>query len=90
MQNSLDSRIIALMTVTKDNLPVDHAEMVDFARRWYPYGGGTAEDILVEFGIGEHEYFRRLTEIIDGLQPADQDVVVYAAMRSVAADRLAA
>lgn len=90
MENSLDIGIIAVMTVTKGNLPVDHAEMLDFARRWYPYGGGTAEDILVEFGIGEREYFRRLTEIIDGLRSSDPDSAVYAAMRSVAAERLTA
>lgn len=90
MQNSLNARIIAIMTITKDNLPVDQAELLDFALRWYPYGGGTAEDILVEFGISEHEYFRRLSLIIDSLQPADPDAAAYAAMKSVVTDRLAA
>lgn len=78
------------MTITKDNLPADQAELLDFAQRWYPYGGGTAEDILVEFGISAHEYFRRLSEIIDSVQPADPDAAAYAAMKSVATDRLAA
>lgn len=89
MQNCLDAWIITVMTVTRDNLPADHAEIVDFARRWYPYGGGTAEDILVEFGIGEREYFRRLAEIIDRLPSSDPESAVFAAMRSVAANRLA-
>lgn len=90
MQNSLDGSIIAGMTITKDSLPVGHAEILDFAQRWYPYGGGTAEDLLVEFGIDEHEYFRRLVDILDGLPPAEADYAVYVAIRSVAVERLSA
>ncbi|ORM33444.1 DUF3263 domain-containing protein [Williamsia sp. 1135] len=77
------------MTITGNDLPAGHLEILDFARRWYPYGGGTAEDILVEFGIAEREYFRRLSDILDGNEAADVDRSTFAAMKQVAADRLA-
>lgn len=77
------------MTITGNDLPTEHAEILDFARRWLPYGGGTAEDILVEFGIGEREYFRRLGEILDGVVGADVDPTTVAAMKQVATDRQA-
>ncbi|PYE17988.1 uncharacterized protein DUF3263 [Williamsia limnetica] len=77
------------MTITGNDLPAGHAEILDFARRWYPYGGGTAEDILVEFGIGEREYFRRLSGILDDDAVVDLDRPTFAAMKQVATDRLA-
>jgi hypothetical protein len=73
---------------TLSNIPPDEAErMLDFARRWYPYGGGSAEDILVEFGIGERDYFKRLTDVLDAQAGPDGDAVV-AAIREVCTRRL--
>ncbi len=34
--------------------------LVAFAVTWEPYGGASAEDVLVEFGIDMSEYRRRL------------------------------
>lgn len=35
-------------------------DIIAFARSWAPWGGGSSEDILVEFGLREAEYFERL------------------------------
>jgi hypothetical protein len=34
--------------------------LVAFAVKWEPYGGASAEDVFVEFGIDMSEYRRRL------------------------------
>jgi hypothetical protein len=91
MRKCLDNGIIGLMTITGNDLPTGHIEMLEFARRWSPYGGGDAEDILVEFGIGEREYFQRLTRILDEVEATagDADLQLYASLRRVATGRLA-
>jgi len=33
--------------------------MIEFIRRWHRFGGGSARDIFAEFGLAEHEFFRR-------------------------------
>jgi hypothetical protein len=74
---------------TLSNIPPDEAErMLDFARRWYPYGGGSAEDILVEFGIGERDYFKRLTGVLDAYEAGPDGDTVVAAIREVCTRRL--
>jgi hypothetical protein len=42
----------------------DRSRMLGFAQRWNAYGGGDVEDIMVEFGISETEYFTRLQHIL--------------------------
>ncbi|WP_030173773.1 MULTISPECIES: hypothetical protein [Actinomycetes] len=53
--------------------PADHARLVEFAEQWYPFGGGSAEDIFVEFGLTPETYFERLSDALDvgvpGLSP---------------------
>jgi hypothetical protein len=34
--------------------------LVDFAVMWEPFGGATAEEVFVEFGLDMSEYKRRL------------------------------
>ncbi|WP_040525513.1 DUF3263 domain-containing protein [Gordonia effusa] len=60
-------------------------ELIDFARRWFPYGGGSNEDILIQFGISEHEYFRRLRE---ALTMRRLDPAIASAIEAVAIRRL--
>ena len=64
------------MAKAHDNLDDQPADILGFARRWYPFGGGSAEDILLEFGITEHEYFRRLGAVLDtqSFDPRDRDI----------------
>ena len=38
--------------------------MIEFIRRWHRFGGGSARDILVEFGLPEHEFFSRTLELL--------------------------
>jgi len=37
--------------------------MIEFIRRWHRFGGGPARDIF-EFGLAEHEFFRRTLELL--------------------------
>ena len=37
--------------------------MVQSFRRWSAFGGGPAEDIMVNFGISKHEYEDRLYDL---------------------------
>lgn len=48
----------------------ESARMVAFALQWLPYGGGSAEDIMVEFGMAPREYFTRLGDIVADQQSA--------------------
>src|SRR5262245_38913360 len=38
--------------------------MIDFIRHWHRFGGGSARDIFVEFGLREHEFFSRTLELL--------------------------
>jgi hypothetical protein len=38
--------------------------MLEFIRRWHRFGGGSARDIYVEFGLAEHEFFGRTLELL--------------------------
>lgn len=38
--------------------------MIDFIRHWHRFGGGTARDIFIEFGVPEHEFFSRTLDLL--------------------------
>lgn len=40
------------------------ASILDFARRWLPYGGPTADDILTEFGMTTVRYEQQLLMLL--------------------------
>lgn len=42
--------------------PHDH-ELLEFARRWEPFGGPSAADILVEFGMTPSRFSERLKDL---------------------------
>ena len=48
--------LVATLGMNEDYL----REMLRFAVRWEPYGGGSAEEIFVAFGLDEAEYFTRV------------------------------
>ena len=50
--------------MTSDGAPTERAHLVGFAISWLPYGGGSAEDIFLEFGLTEHAYFERLLTLL--------------------------
>lgn len=66
---------------------LDHA-IVAFGRSWYGYGGGSDEDIYVEFGIPASTYFARLRTLIDSPIARDLDVSTRDGIRNVCAERL--
>lgn len=49
--------------------------MIAFLRRWYVYGGGRAEDILVEFGIAPVDYFGRVRTLLETGSPVTDRTV---------------
>jgi uracil-DNA glycosylase len=54
---------------------IEDAQILEFARRWMPYGGGNSGDLLVEFGMTPAGYRDRLRRILNGpvgrrLEPA--------------------
>ena len=49
----------------KRNHPDAEAEhLIEFAIRWAPYGGATAEEILVQFGMTRRRFIERLWQVI--------------------------
>jgi hypothetical protein len=45
---------------------IEDAQVIEFARRWLPYGGGTTGDLLIEFGMTPACYVARLGKILAG------------------------
>lgn len=39
--------------------------MITFAVRWRHWGGGPGEDIFVEFGLSQREYFMKLLSLLE-------------------------
>ena len=65
---------------------VEHMDgLLAFAQRWSRFGGGDAEDIMVEFGLTEQAYFSR---VLDVLERSDLDEVTREAIEHVARRRL--
>lgn len=62
--------------------PIEDAQILDFARRWLPYGGGSPEDILVEFGMTPARYLDRLGRVLDKPVSRRLDPVTYARLRN--------
>lgn len=53
------------------------SRILEIARRWLPYGGAPAEEILVEFGITERRFDQHVARILNSefashLSPADR------------------
>jgi hypothetical protein len=48
--------------------------MLEFVRRWHRFGGGSAQDIFVEFGLNEQEYFSRVLKLVGESAPDDPGV----------------
>ncbi|MDJ0420129.1 DUF3263 domain-containing protein [Rhodococcus opacus] len=49
-----------------DDSAIEDMRIIEFARRWLPYGGGTTGDLLVEFGMTPACYIARLNSILAG------------------------
>lgn len=63
-------------------------EMLTFAVRWAPFGGGEAEDIWAQFGASERVFFLRLRSLLAGPPAAGLDELTWARLRLVCERRL--
>lgn len=63
--------------------------MVAFAVRWAPFGGGSAEEIRVRFGISERVYFLRLRVVLNGPVPQGLDEIMWTRLQRICDQRLA-
>lgn len=62
----------------------DDAGMLAFAKRWHPYGGGSGEDIRVEFGLSVVEFYRRVAALLgDDVLPMKLDAHEVLSIRGV-------
>lgn len=59
-----------------------------FGRSWHGYGGGSDEDIYVQFGLPARSYFERLARLLDGPVASTIDGDTREKMRAVCTRRL--
>ncbi|MDI9980175.1 DUF3263 domain-containing protein [Rhodococcus sp. IEGM 1307] len=67
----------------------DDDAMLEFAKQWYPYGGGEDSDIFVEFGLPASAYFRRLAKLVEGSRGRRLSPQQIQGIRTVVRSRLA-
>lgn len=67
----------------------ERSEMIAFALRWEPFDGGDVGDILVQFGITEGVYYRRLQLILDRASADELDSQSLQRLRRLCQMRLA-
>ncbi|MEY1677925.1 hypothetical protein AB4Z55_27535 [Gordonia sp. ABKF26] len=69
--------------------PREREDMIAFALRWAPFGGGSSEDIWVRFGIPERVFFHRLHRVLAAAPPPGLDDTAWQRLRRVCEHRLA-
>lgn len=70
----------------------DAENMVRFAVRWAPFGGGDTQEIFSLFGVDDATFFARLSQLLTapGPLPVDVDDATRTTMVLIARKRLAA
>lgn len=63
-------------------------DMVAFAVRWAPFGGGSSDDIFVTFGVSEPVFFQRLHQILADAPLPGLDDLIWHRLRQVCTQRL--
>jgi hypothetical protein len=61
--------------------------LLEFAILWTPYGGATAEEILVHFGMTIHRFIERLWQVIPESNCTDDEIRTLASTYPRAAHR---
>ncbi|MFF1946317.1 DUF3263 domain-containing protein [Rhodococcus qingshengii] len=46
-------------------MDLEDRHLLDFARKWAPYGGPSADEIFVNFGMSNDRYWQRLREALE-------------------------
>ena len=73
-----------------DPLDARHCQhILEFAYRWHRFGGGSAGDIFIEFGLTEQQYFGRLRRLLDRPHDGTTAVTALRAIRMICDYRLA-
>ncbi|WKG03919.1 HAD family phosphatase [Mycolicibacterium sp. HK-90] len=59
------AQIVDVRPLLRSTRPVSHdpAHLLDFARRWEPYGGPPAEDIMIQFGLTPRAFTERVAQM---------------------------
>ncbi|MGW5385723.1 DUF3263 domain-containing protein [Nocardia sp. NPDC003963] len=60
---------------------IEDALILEFARRWLPYGGASSGDVLVEFGMTPAGYLARLRRVLDAPVSRRLDPVTHARLK---------
>ncbi|MGW4126345.1 DUF3263 domain-containing protein [Nocardia sp. NPDC004711] len=68
-------------------LTVDQREILAFAMKWLPFGGGD-EDILPQFGIKPENFYRRLSIIIESRSCGEMDLATRNRLRELCRRKL--
>lgn len=74
------------MPDTSNVRPTEKARILGFALQWQHYGGGSNEDIYVNFGLSPRQYFMRLLRILRG--PTELEIRVISELNELCASRL--
>ncbi|QTJ70694.1 DUF3263 domain-containing protein (plasmid) [Rhodococcus sp. ZPP] len=63
------------------------ANILEFARRWLPYGGPTADDIWTEFGMTTVRYEQQLLTLLDSVDSRRMPSDIRAHLRAQVVER---
>ena len=74
------------MPGTNNVRPTEKTRMLSFALQWQQYGGGSNEEIYVNFGLSPMQYFMRLLRILRS--PTDLDMSVISELNAICTSRL--
>ncbi|MGW5144679.1 hypothetical protein [Rhodococcus koreensis] len=48
-------------------------ELIAFGRTWAPFGGPSAEDVFVTFGMSRNTYYNKLARVLRARPETDRD-----------------
>lgn len=65
------------------SLSIDEHLLLDFCRRWLPFGGPRNEDIFVEFGLSSAAFAERVRRLLGSERLQDLPVGEVAALRAM-------
>lgn len=67
----------------KSSLQVEEQVLLDFCRRWLPFGGPRNEDIFIEFGLSSLAFAQRVRRLLGSGRVHDLPVSEVAALHAM-------
>ncbi|PQP23554.1 hypothetical protein [Rhodococcus opacus] len=52
--------------------------LIEFARKWAPFGGATEEELFVQFGMTKHRFIERLWQVIPESNCVQDEILILA------------